>query len=114
MYGRNNAHIEKYNIATIFGREVIFTQNLIDRTTLPIGMRMYEILADDSGNPAEIAHSFIGKKFGTIITHCYIPMRDGWRIIGRRDLKIRSQISSLKEFMHIHPPKKKKRQQFGM
>ena len=114
MYGRLNAHGECFNKATLFGREVIFTPNLIDRQSIPIGMRMYEILADDSGNPAELAHSFVGEKYGTIITHCYFPMRYGWRLIGRNDFTIDNEFIALKEFMQTHPPKKKTRQQFGM
>ena len=110
---RLNAHCEMYHIATLFGREVLFTFNHIERSTLPIGMRMYEILADDSGVPAELAHSFIGDKYGTVITDRYFPLRNGWRIIGRHDFKLRDECSSLRDFMYDHPPKKKTRQLFG-
>lgn len=112
--GRADARREKYSTAMLFDREVLFTHNRIDRSTVPIGMRMYEILPDGSGNPAEIAHSFIGEKYGTIITHCYIPMKHGWRIIGRRDFTVCTERLTLRDFMKIHPPKKKTRQMFGM
>ena len=111
---RMNAHCEEYQLATFCGREVLFTPHRIDRSTIPLGMRMYEIKPDEKGRPAMLAHSFIGAKFGTIITHCYIPLEDGWRVIKRRHFRISDNLMSLREFMKEHPPKQRKRQLFSM
>lgn len=110
-----NAHCECYLIARIYGREVLFSRQNIDRATLPVGMRMYVIKPDDNGVPAELAHSFIGEKYGAIITNRYIPLTGGWRRIRKRDLVIgKERFCSLREFMRNNPPKKKTRQLFGV
>ena len=110
-----NAHCECYHIAKIYGREVLFTDQSIDHSTLPVGMRLYVIKPDEDGVPVALAHSFIGEKYGTIITNRHIPLKDGWRRIRRREFSIgRMSFCSLREFMRNNPPKKKTRQQFGM
>ena len=111
---RMNAHCEEFQLADFCGRDVLFTKHRIDRSTVPLGMRMYEIKPDDKGRPSMLTHSFIGEKFGTIITHCYIPLDDGWRVIKRRHFRVTDNVISLRAFMKIHPPKQKTRQLFGM
>ena len=111
---RLNAHCEIYTIAVFYGREVLFTPNRIDRSTVPMGMRMYEIKPDENGEPAALGHSVFGEKYGTIITHANIPLTDGWRRIRRSRLKMKGEESSLRSFMKKHPPKKRTPQGFGM
>ena len=111
---RLNAHCEIYTVAVFYGREVLFTPNRIDRSTVPMGMRMYEIRQDENGRPTELSHSVYGEKYGTIITHAYIPIKNGYRRIRGKSLRLKSQETSLRSFMKKHPPKKRTPQGFGM
>jgi len=114
MSGRFNARRENFYMAELFGRTVLYTPNLIDRKSIPKGMRMYEVRADDLGKPCELAYSLAGPKFGTIITSRYFPLRDGYRPIRKYGLSVRyDKTCTLKEFMRRFPPKNKIRQKFG-
>ena len=108
-----NAHCEIYTVAVFYGREVLFTPNRIFRSTVPMGMRMYEIRQDEKGRPVELAHSVCGEKYGTIITHAYIPLNNGFRQIRGKRLRFKAKETSLRSFMKKHPPKKLTRQMFG-
>lgn len=115
MSGRINARREEFQLADLFVRTVLFTPNLIDRRSIPKGMRMYEISANDIGKPHELAHSLIGPKYGTVITNRYFPLNNGYRQVKKSAFAIRPfKKCSLKEFMEMYPPKKKTRQHFGM
>jgi len=115
MYGRINARKEEFRLADLFGRTVLFTPNLIDRRSIPKGMRMYEIRANDIGMPDELAHSMTGPKYGTIITNRYFSLNNGYRRIKKNEFAVRPlKTCRLKEFMRMYPPKKKTRQLFGM
>lgn len=115
MYGRINARRERFHEAVLFGRTVLFTPSLINRNSVPKGMRMYEIRANDIGQPDELAHSLTGPKYGTIITNRYFSLNDGYRRIRKKDFSICSaEVCTLKAFMKEHPPKKKGIQQFGL
>lgn len=115
MYGRINARKEEFRLADLFGRTVLFTPNLIDRRSIPKGMRMYEIRANDIGLPDELAHSMTGPKYGTIITNRYFSLNNGYRRIKKNEFAVRPlKPCTLKEFMRMYPPKKKTRQLFGL
>ena len=115
MYGRINARRERFHKAVLFGRTVLFTPSLINRNSVPKGMRMYEIRANDIGQPDELAHSLTGPKYGTIITNRYFSLNNGYRRIKKNEFAVRPlKTCTLKEFMRMYPPKKKTRQLFGM
>jgi len=114
MFGRINARRATFFRAQLFGRTVLYTPNLVDRRTVPKGMKMYELRADDMGKPCEIAHSFVGPKYGTIITHKFFSLRNGYRPLRKNSLSLDSEeTSSLREFMREFPPKNNKQQKFG-
>ena len=77
-------------------------------------MKMYELRADDSGKPCELAHSIAGPKFGTIITNKFFSLRDGYRPLRKSSLSVSSEDTySLRAFMREFPPKNNKQQKFG-
>lgn len=75
---RKNAKEETYILSSLFGMTVLFTDDRIDRNTVPEGLFMYEIRHSDEdwGQPVSIEDCVTVNFFGTVIFPVEIPVND--------------------------------------
>lgn len=78
MKNRLDANTESYELVTIFGHPVIFSNLRLDRSTVPNGLYMYEIRHDDDcqGDPVQVAKWIMVNFWGTILTDTPIELED--------------------------------------
>lgn len=67
---RHNANTEKYEKVYVFGKPMLFTDNRIDKSTLPPGWHLYEVSYDDDnvGNPDCISNRIIANFLGSLVS----------------------------------------------
>ena len=67
---RHDASDEKYEMVYVFGNHVLFTDNRIDRSTVPSDLYLYEVSYDDDniGNPDCISNRIIADFLGSILS----------------------------------------------
>lgn len=110
---RYNAMEEHFEEITVLGKPALFHNMRIDRDSVPKGLYLYEVRADDYGkwDPVQIAKGILVNHFGSIITREPIklppdgcldidPEKD-WSFAG-------GDCRTVKEFQKKYPPVKKK------
>lgn len=67
---RKNAKEMIYEEISIFGVPALFSDWRIDRASVPIGMKMYEVrhADDDWGSPCQLARGILVNFYGTLLT----------------------------------------------
>ena len=65
-----NAMTEIFEEVTVLGQPMIFTNLRIDRSTVPKGLYLYEVLHDSDckGIPVQIAEHILVNHWGTLLT----------------------------------------------
>ena len=112
MGKRYNAFEVTYDEVKLFSRTALFSNDRIDKSTVPEGYFMYEIRHDDEGfnNPVQIGKSIAVNHFGTIITNERIILDpDGFRDMDIDALNFIGG-KSLKDFMNMKRSANKKMQ----
>ena len=105
MGKRYNAFEADYEEIELFEKPALFSNDRIDRSTVPEGYFMYEIRHDDEGDPVQIGESILVDCFGTVITNEEISLDpDGFKDMDTDDLNFIGE-TSLKEFMKMYPVK---------
>ena len=108
---------EEFELVTVFGHPMLFTNLRCDRSTLPKGLFMYEVRHDDDclGIPCEIARSILVNHWGTIISNKPVLMEDHptngkpYRHINEEtDWNYEGITCDLREYMRKYPPQKEK------
>ncbi|MCI8595161.1 MAG: hypothetical protein HFF09_07930 [Oscillospiraceae bacterium] len=112
---RNDATNEIFEMVTVLGRPMLFTNNRIDRATVPDGMYLYEVRHDDygRGEPCEIAKGILVNHWGTLITNRPIKLLAGnaYRVIdAEKDWNYNGTETTLNEYMKKYPVQKRKQQ----
>ncbi len=112
---RADVNTEYFDVITLFGQPMLFTDVRCDRETLPKGMYMYEVRHDDEGygEPCEIADWILVNHFGTVISNRPVNLTEKdsngkpYRIIdSENDWDLIDSDKTLKEYMAEHPPLK--------
>lgn len=111
MGNRTDTDKEPYEMVTVFGQPMLFTESRIDRNTIPKGMCLYEVRhADNNWNkPCEIAEWVLVNHMGTLISNKPLELvSDGrvkYRIIkAKKDWNHGRKKLTLDEYIKIHPP----------
>lgn len=73
---RFKAEHASWELVTVRGVPMLFTEFRIDRTSVPEGLYMYEVrhADEDSGDPAQIAKWVMVNYFGTLISAIELPL----------------------------------------
>lgn len=112
---------ETFEIVTMLGKPMLFTELRIDRSTVPKGLYMYEVRHDDDmrGDPVQIANWILVYHWGTLISNEPLkltPSRTANNayldIDPYKDWNYEGGEATVKEYMEQHPPKKEKQRDF--
>ena len=109
---------ESFELVTVFGQPMLFTDLRIDRQTVPKGLFMYEVRhGDDLGVPLQIEHRVFVNHFGTLISNMPISLHKS-KVYGEvyRDIDPDQDWSSegyfytIQEYLEEYPPQMKERE----
>ena len=112
----HDAKKEHFQEITVLGKPALFHDLRIDRDSVPKGLYLYEVRADDYGkwDPVQIAKGVFINHFGSIITrepielppdgHLDIDPEKDWSYAG-------GDCRTVKEFQKKYPPIKKKQKE---
>lgn len=104
---------ELFELVTVFGHPMIFSDLRIDRKTVPEGFFVYEIRHDDegAGDPVEISEHILVNFWGTVISNVPVEMRKySWnekpfRVIDpEEEWYYEGDYLSVKEYAEKYPP----------
>lgn len=75
---RNNARDIQWEIVTVCGKTMLFSDCRVDKATVPDNLYMYEVrhADDDWGDPCEIAEGVLVNFFGTLLSEEKIPLKE--------------------------------------
>ena len=107
MKYRLDAKTESYELVTLFGHPVIFSNLRLDRNTVPDGLHMYEVRHDDDcqGIPVELANWIMVNFWGTIISDTPFELiqservNNAYRYIEENDWNYEAITMTLDEYM---------------
>lgn len=114
---RLDAGKERFELVTVLGKEMLFTDLRVDRATVPKGMYMYEVrhADEDWGDPCQIGEWIMVNHFGTLITNEPLELRKSPNINNayrefdsETDWNYEDEHLTLREYMETHPPHKEK------
>lgn len=94
-----DARTEDYELFEIFGQTAIFTNNRLDRSTVPDNAYAYDLRDAFDGVPGEVKTSVVVNHFGTIITKKPIEGADHGVILTPDDYNFIGDEMSLDDFM---------------
>ena len=109
---------ERYEVITLFGQTVLFTDSRIKPDTVPKGMYLYEVRHADENpfDPCQIGKGIWANHFGTVITNQPIRVEpspvtgNAYRDFdAKTDWNYKGEYSTLQEYMQEHPPKNKEK-----
>jgi hypothetical protein len=74
-----DAMTEQFENVTVLGHPMLFTCLRVDRSTVPIGLYIYEVRHDDEqqGIPIEIAKHILVNHWGTLISKTPLELNPG-------------------------------------
>ena len=106
-----NKQEERFQLATIFGKEVLFTIDRVDRYKYTnYGLIRYELGHDDCGNPSYLQTDLLANFYGTILSKSnLIDLKDfGFYVINgnhgmnlsREDINITNNFVTVEEYIN--------------
>lgn len=96
-----NANDETYERFEILGRDALFTNARIDRTTLLAGLYAYDLRDNDdcSGEPSELKTKILVNHWGTVIVKKPIDGAEGGIILTEDDYGYLDEDMTLEQFI---------------
>lgn len=96
-----NANDETYERFEILGRDALFTNARIDRTTLLAGLYAYDLRDNDdcSGEPSELKTKVLVNHWGTVIVKEPIDGAEGGVILTEDDYGYLDEDMTLEQFI---------------
>lgn len=84
-----NLQDEPFELAVLLGKPVLFSEDPIDRDTLPEGLYAYDIRQDDKYLPAALEDRVDSGRFGTVISNVPLDIcEDHLVFLGEDDFRI--------------------------
>lgn len=114
---RRNATEETFELVTVLDKTMLFSEERIDRATVPKDLYMYEVRHSDGdwGAPAEVSRFVKANYFGTVISTEPLALRDDiyssnpyHELDQETDWTYEGRLVTLKEYMAEYPPKVQK------
>ncbi len=111
---RENAAESIFEIVTVLGKTMLFTEARIDRDTVPENLYMYEVRHDDdqNGDPVQIGRAIWVNYLGTLISAEPLDLQEDRHrnnayldIDPEKDWTYETTDSTLKEYMDEYLPK---------
>jgi hypothetical protein len=99
-----NAHDEVFELVEVFGTQALYTDNRIDRSTIPEKLYCYDIRHGDSGDPASLEHKVTVNHMGTVI--CPEPLLEEsaeYRAISDEDINYLCEDATLDDIGYTKP-----------
>ena len=110
-----DARKEKFQVVTVFGEKMLFTNARVDRSTVPKEIHMYEVRHSDEdwGEPIQVAEWIRVNHWGTLLSVKPIKLEkspvidNSYRDIAEEtDWNYESYEISVREYMKEYGPKK--------
>lgn len=97
------ANTETYERFEILGRNALFTNARIDRTTLPAGLYAYDLRDSDdcSGEPSELKTKILVNHWGTVIVKNPIDGAESGIILTEDDYNHLGDDMTLEQFISV-------------
>lgn len=99
---------EWFEQVELLGKSVLFTEQRVDRATVPEGLRCYELrhTGADWGEPCELARGIMVNFMGTILTSDPYQMPpEGWLEVNESTFAYMDKPSlTAQEYLTEHPP----------
>ena len=99
---------ERFEQVELLGKSVLFTEQRVDRATVPEGLRCYELRHTDAdwGEPCELARGIMVNFMGTILTSDPYQMPpEGWLEVNESTFAYMDKPSlTAQEYLTEHPP----------
>lgn len=109
---RFDARKENFEEIVVLGKPALFTDIRLDRATVPKGMYLYEVRADDVNfDPVQIARNIMVNHYGSILTREPIKLpADGYLDIdAEKDFSYEDgKHMGIKAFMEKYPSARKR------
>ena len=96
-----DARKERFERALIDGREVLFTNLRIDRSTVPETLHCYDIRETDgfSGVAASVERYVLINHWGTILSKESFPLENGRYEVESDDIEYQDEFCTVDEYM---------------
>lgn len=116
-----DARKEKFQVVTVFGEKMLFTNARVDRNTVSKGLHMYEVRHSDEdwGEPIQVAEWIHVNHWGTLLSAKPIELEkspvidNSYRDIdAETDWNHESYEISVREYMKEYGPKKTKNKSY--
>ena len=105
---RVDARTEEYQTIDFFGIPMLFSNFRIDRSTVPKGLRLYEVRHSDydDGYPEEVREHVLVNFWGSLLSRKPLRLDErGCRYVrGGDDWGFTGEICGLHDYMDRHPP----------
>lgn len=121
MSYRIDARKEKFQVVTVFGEKMLFTNARVERSTVPKGLYLYEVRHSDEnwGEPIQVAEWIRVNHWGTLLSAKSIKLEkspvidNSYRDIdAEKDWNYESYEISVKEYLKEYGLKKDKQKAY--
>lgn len=121
MSYRIDARKEKFQVVTVFGEKMLFTNARVERSTVPKGLYLYEVrhADEDWGEPIQVAEWIRANHWGSLLSVKPIELEkslvvdNSYRDIdAETDWNYESYEISVREYMKEYGPKKTKQKSY--
>lgn len=121
MSWKTDARKEKFQVVTVFGEKMLFTNARVERSTVPKGLYLYEVRHSDEdwGEPIQVAEWIRVNHWGTLLSTKPIKLEkspvidNSYREIdAETDWNYESYEISVREYIKEFGPKKTKQKSY--